>query len=63
MDLDLIFISYGIKTLKSVFHFNRIVTYRTIFFCVADISSILVPRIQRNMLRYDTVEEGNDLKL
>jgi hypothetical protein len=63
MDLDLIFISYGIKTLKSVFHFNRIVTYRTIFFCVEDISSILVARIQRNMLRYDTVEEGNDLKL
>jgi hypothetical protein len=42
--------------LKPVFHLNRIVTYRSIFFCVEVISSTLVVRKQINTLRYDTVE-------
>jgi hypothetical protein len=51
---------------KPVFHFNRIVTYRRIFFCVEVISSTLVVRKQRNTLRfatlrYDTVEVENRL--
>jgi hypothetical protein len=48
--------------LKPVFHFNCIVTYRSIFFCVEVISSTLVVRKQRNTLRYDTVEVENRLK-
>jgi hypothetical protein len=45
------------KSVKAVFHFNRIVTYRSIFFCVKVISSTLVLRKQRN----DTVEVENGL--
>ena len=41
--------------LKPVFHFNRIVTYRSIFFCVEVISSTLVVRKQRNTLRFATI--------
>jgi hypothetical protein len=37
---------------KPVFHFNRIVTYRSIFFCVEVISSTLPLRKQRNTLRF-----------
>jgi hypothetical protein len=54
-----------IACVKPVFHFNRIVTYRSIFFCVEVISSTLVVRKQRNTLatlRYDTVEVENRLK-
>jgi hypothetical protein len=40
---------------KPVFHFNRIVTYRSIFFCVKVISSTLVVRKQRNTLRFATI--------
>ena len=40
---------------KPVFHFNRIVTYRSIFFCVEVISSTLVLRKQRNTLRFATI--------
>jgi hypothetical protein len=40
---------------KPVFHFNRIVTYRSIFFCVEVISSSLVVRKQRNTLRFATI--------
>jgi hypothetical protein len=42
--------------LKPVFHFNRIVTYRSIFFCVEVISSTLVVRKQRNTLRFATIQ-------
>jgi hypothetical protein len=52
----------GIAFLQPVFHFNRIVTYRSIFFCVEVISSTLVVRKQRSALRYDTVEVENWLK-
>jgi hypothetical protein len=45
--------------LKPVFHFNRNVTYRSIFFCVEVISSILVVRKQRNTLRFATIEVEN----
>ena len=41
--------------LKPVFHFNRIVTYRSIFFCVKVISSTLSLRKQRNTLRFGTI--------
>ena len=51
-----------LQSLKPVFHFNHIVTYRSIFFCVEVISSTLVVRKQRNTLRYDTVEVENQLK-
>ncbi len=37
------------------FHFNRIVTYRNIFFCVETISSTLVLRKQRNTIRFGTI--------
>jgi uncharacterized membrane protein len=46
---------------KPAFHFNRIVTYHSIFFCVKVISSTLVLRKQRNTLRYDTIEVENRL--
>ena len=42
-------------SLKPVFHFNGIVTYRNIFFCIEVISSTLVLTKQRNTLRYGTV--------
>ena len=48
-----------IACVKPVFHFNRIVTYRSIFFCVEVISSTLVLRKQRNTLRMNTVEVEN----
>jgi hypothetical protein len=41
--------------LKPVFHFNRIVTYRSIFFCVKVISSTVSLRKQRNTLRFGTI--------
>jgi hypothetical protein len=42
--------------LKPVCHFNRIVTYRSIFFCVKVIySSTLSLRKQRNTLRFGTI--------
>ena len=41
--------------LKPVFHFNRIVTYRSIFFCVEVISSTLPLRKQRNTLCFGTI--------
>jgi hypothetical protein len=47
--------------LKPVFHFNRIVTYRSIFFCVEVISSTLVVRKQRNTPRFATIEVENRL--
>ena len=40
------------KGLSRSFHFNRIVTYRSIFFCVKVISSTLVVRKQRNTLTF-----------
>jgi hypothetical protein len=40
---------------KPVFHFDRIVTYCSIFFCVEVISSTLVLRKQRNTLRFATI--------
>jgi hypothetical protein len=43
------------RTLKPVFHFDHIVTYRSIFFCVEIISSTLVVRKQRNTLRFATI--------
>ena len=42
-------------SIKPVFHFNRIVTYRSIFFCVKVISSTLVVRKQRNTPRFGTI--------
>ena len=44
------------RPLKPVFHFNRIVTYRSIFFCVEVISSTLPLRKQRNTLRFGTIQ-------
>ena len=44
-----------ISMFKPVFHFNRIVTYRSIFFCVEVISSTLVLRKQRNTLHFATI--------
>ena len=41
--------------LKAAFHFNRIVMYRSIFFCVEVISSTLVLRKQRNTLCFGTI--------
>jgi hypothetical protein len=41
--------------LKPGFHFNPIVTYRSIFFCVEVISSTLVVRKQRNTLSFATI--------
>ena len=41
----------------------RIITYRSIFFCVETISSTLVLRKQRNMFRYDTVEVETSLNM
>ena len=46
---------YSLKEIKPVFHFNCIVTYRSIFFCVEVISSTLVGRKQRNTLRFATI--------
>jgi uncharacterized membrane protein len=43
------------QRLKAVFHFKRIVSYRSIFFCVEVISSTLVLRKQRNTLRFATI--------
>ncbi len=51
--------------LNPVFHFNRIVTYRSIFVCVEVISCTLMLRKQRNTLYvsvYDTVEVQTDLR-
>ena len=51
--------------LNPVFHFNRIVTYGSIFFCVEVISSTLILRKQRNTLYvsvHDTVEVQTDLR-
>jgi hypothetical protein len=48
--------------IKPVFHFNRIVTYRSIFFCVEVINSTLPLRKQRNTLRFGTIEVENWLK-
>ena len=45
-------ISGTVKTVKPVFHFNRIVS---IFFCVEIISSTLVLRKQRNTIRFGTI--------
>jgi hypothetical protein len=45
------------SALKADFHFNRIVTYRSIFFCIEVISSTLVSLVlmkQRNTLRFGT---------
>ena len=42
------------ESFKPVFHFNRIVTYRSILFCIEVISSTLVLRKQRNTLRFGT---------
>ena len=48
---------------KPVFHFNLIVKYRSIFFCVEVISSTLPLKKKRNTVRYvsvyDTVEVEN----
>jgi hypothetical protein len=41
--------------LKAALHFNRIVMYRSIFFCVEVISSTLVLRKQRNTLCFGTI--------
>ena len=42
-------------TIKPVFHFNRIVTYRSILFCFQVISSTLVLRKRGNTLRFATI--------
>jgi hypothetical protein len=47
--------SYVKSTVKPVLHFDRIVTYRSIFFCVEVISSTLALRKQRNTLRFGTI--------
>jgi hypothetical protein len=44
-------------TIKPVFHFNRIVTYRSIFFCVEVISSTLPLKKQINTLRFGAIEQ------
>ena len=44
-----------LNRLKAVFHFKRIVAYRSIFFCVSIISSAPVLIEQRNMLRFATI--------
>ena len=41
--------------LKSVSHFNRIITYRSVSFCVEVISSVLVFRKQRTALRFNMI--------
>ncbi len=46
----------GWTVLKADFHFNRIVTYRSIFFCVETISSTLV--LGNKEIRYVSVRYG-----
>ena len=55
--VDLLSIPYTVVAsyLKAGFHLNRIVTYRSIFFCVETISSTLVLRKQRNTIRFGTI--------
>ena len=43
------------QQLKAVFHFKRIVAYRSIFFCANIISSTRVLMEQRNTLRFATI--------
>ena len=43
------------REVKPVFQFNRVVTYRNIFFYVEVISSTLPLRKQRNTLRCGTI--------
>ena len=51
--LDIVVIAtVALVSVKAHFHFNRIVTYRSIFFCIEVISSTLVLMKQRNTLRF-----------
>ena len=50
------------KTIKAVFHFNRIVQKRSVFLCFLSSKVKLITSTPKKMLRYFTLEMENWLK-